>query len=230
MQLTAENITTVTGVTLDATKANNIWIPAVIQEIQTRCNRSFMGDDAYVQPQTGTTNWVNEVPPETVDGVNKIFTLTQTPTDGKVEVYRDGQRVFQGVDYSLDVENKRIEFVEAPLPGSQIPIFVKYLPAGEVDTDAEEAEVPEFPPDLGVAACWHTVIVAQSDPASVLTAQNDSDVKAEWVGNLKVEYFGNGTEKRKEIEDTWSQVLTRYRIPAICDLSQTQSQSMPTSW
>ena len=220
MQLTTANIQSVTKVALDETAAQNIWIPAVIQEIQTRCNRAFTDDDAY-KPTGSKSNWIRgEIPVGVVDGVNTIFTLAQTPDPTKIEVYRDGQLIFNEVDYTLT--NRQLDFVEPPLAGSQITLSVNYLPLGLPD-DEETTNVPEFPPDLDVAACWRTVILAQENPAATLTAQNDADVKSETTGSLKVEYFENAVAKRQEIASNWDKIIKRYRIPAICDSSRTQS-------
>lgn len=227
MQLTTANILAVTKIELDQTAADSIWIPAVIQEIQTRCNRSFTDDDAW-HDKTTASNWIRgEIPQGAVDGVNTIFTLSETPDPTKIEVYRDGQLIYNDVDYTLT--NRQLDFVEPPLAGSQIPLSVNYLPLGLPD-DEEPTSVPELPPDLGVAACWRTVLLAQDNPVTTLTAQNDADVKSETTGSLKVEYFENAVTKRQEITDNWSKVLKRYRIPAICTSSQISSTSLASSW
>lgn len=225
MQLSVANILSVTQIALDETAADNIWIPAVIQEIQQRCNRTFCDDDAWEKRQSNS-NWVRDEKPEgVVDGVNRIFTLAQTPDPTKIEVYRDGQLIYNDVDYTLT--NRQLDFAQAPLPGSQMAITVNYLPLGWPD-DEEPSSVPELPPDLGVAACWRTVLLAQNNPAQTLAGQY-SNVKSETTGSLKVEYF-DGATAREQLDQEWDKVIRRYRIPAICDSSQTTSPSMDSGW
>lgn len=225
MQLTVDTICAVTKINLDTTAANNIWIPAVKQEIETRCNRSFIGDDGSHTPQSGVLSWVRyEIPVGNVDGVNTEFTLSQTPQPNKVEVYVDGQLVLPNVDYTIDEDV--ITFASAPVGGSEHPIWVNFLPLGLPD-DEDESQEPEYPYDLGVAACWHTVIIANADP---LTAVTDGNIKSESTGSLRVEYFADSDTAKQKIEDNWAAILTRYRKPAICDSSQTQSQSMASNW
>lgn len=214
MQLTVETIYAVTKVTLDTTAANNIWIPAVKQEIQTKCNRTFLGEDGSHTPSSGMISWIRyEIPTGEVNGVNTEYTLSQTPQPNKVEVYVDGQLVMPNVDYTID-ENV-ITFTSAPESGSEHPIWVNYLPLGLPDDEDESAE-PEYPYDLGVAACWHTVLLASDDPVARATTQSSGNIKSETTGDLKVEYFADSSTTIKQIEETWEQVLKRYRIPAIC--------------
>lgn len=226
MQLTVANVTSVTGATLDETAAENIWIPAVIQEIQGRCNRTFTGDDAW-QDAGSHNNWVRGVTPDgVIDGINTIFTLPDTPDPNNIYVWRDGQLVYNEEDYTLT--NRQLEFVVAPQAGSKKALVVDYLPLGLAD-DEETVSVPELPPDLGVAACWRTVVLAQDNPLSRLAGQNESSVKSETTGALKVEYFDNGLSVRDQILSEWAQILKRYRKPAICDSSPTSSTSMALS-
>ena len=227
MQLTVANITSVTGATIDETATVNIWIPAVQQEIQIRCNRTFTGDDAWVTPSSQSA-WVHgEIPGGIVNGQNTIFTLAQTPDPTTLKVWRDGQLMQIEVDYTLT--NKQIEFVEAPLAGSGVPLVADYLPQGSQDDESQTSE-PEYPPDLGVAACWRTVLLAQDNPVATLTAQSEGDIKSETTGGLKVEYFENSKEKRQEIQEQWDKVLRRYRIPAICDSSPIPSTSLASGF
>lgn len=225
MQLTVDTIYAVTKVNLDETAATNIWIPAVKQEIETRCNRTFLGDDGAHKPQSGTISWIRyEIPQGNVDGANTDFVLAQTPQPNKVEVYVDGQLAMPGANADYTIENKTITFTAAPESGSEHPIWVNYLPLGAED-DEEESQEQEYPYDLGVAACWHTVLLANDDPITRTTTQTDGNIKSETTGSLKVEYFADSSTTIKQIEETWEQVLKRYRIPAICGSSQTQSAS-----
>ena len=222
MQLTTANILAVTGETVDETAAENIWIPAVACEIQTRCNRTFAGDDAYA-PTTGKTNWVRgEIPQGVVDGVNTIFTLAQTPDPTKLYIHRDGQLVYQGVNADYTLTNRQIEFVLPPLPGSEVPLSADYLPLGS--DDEEESDEPDYPPDLAVAACWQIVLRADYSPLSDVNNQY-SNVKSETTGGLKVEYFEGGSTREK-LNDEWAKILKRYRKPAICDSSLIPSASL----
>lgn len=230
MQLTVDTIYAVTRVNLDETAANNIWIPAVKQEIETRCNRTFMGDDAAHKPQSGTISWVRyEIPAGVVDGVNTQFTLAQTPQPNKVEIYVDGQLIMPGENADYTMDGNTITFSSAPESGSEHPIWANYLPLGAED-DEEESQEAEYPYDLGVAACWRTVLLANEDPLNDVATTSDTNIKSESTGSLKVEYFENVTQRKEEIITKWDKVIKRYRIPAICDSSQTPSPFTGSSW
>lgn len=66
---------------------------------------------------TGSASWVyNETPSGTVDGSNTTFTLAHTPVSGSLMLFRDGQLMKEGDDYTLS--GNTITFSTAPASGS----------------------------------------------------------------------------------------------------------------
>lgn len=63
-------------------------------------------------------NKINEVPTGTIDGVNAVFTLSQSPANtAELEVYLDG--LFED-DYSFNPSTNEITLNTAPALGQQI--------------------------------------------------------------------------------------------------------------
>ena len=54
----------------------------------------------------------------TVDGSNTAFTTANTPVDGTLQVYIDGQLMKSGDDYTAS--GSTVTFTEAPVSGSTI--------------------------------------------------------------------------------------------------------------
>lgn len=60
-----------------------------------------------------TKNIENEVPTGTINGINTNFTLTNTPVSGNENVYLNGMRQKNTVDYTIS--NNIITFISAPI-------------------------------------------------------------------------------------------------------------------
>lgn len=71
------------------------------------------------------TLFVNETPTGTVDGVNKIFTIAETPIIGSEFLFMSGALRYPGLSYTINAETKTITFVKAPR--QRTVLFIKYI-------------------------------------------------------------------------------------------------------
>ncbi len=73
-----------------------------------------------------TITVVAETPSGTIDGANKIFTLTSTPLTNTLDLYHNGIHQWEGVDYTLSTN--QITMTDAPIGGADPDTLrAKYL-------------------------------------------------------------------------------------------------------
>ncbi len=73
---------------------------------------------------TSYTNVVGEAPTGTIDGVNKEFTIANTPIANTFKLYFNGLRQKETSDFTLS--GTTITFVEAPMEGTNILVDYQY--------------------------------------------------------------------------------------------------------
>lgn len=80
-----------------------------------------IGQDVYVQYSKTTSQFEQEVPIGTVDGVNTVFYTVGTPQAAKsVFVYLEGMIQNSITKYTLDILNSKITFTIPPAVGQEL--------------------------------------------------------------------------------------------------------------
>lgn len=87
------------------------------------------------------TNLVSEVPAGTVDGTNKVFSLTQTPLSASLRVFQNGFLLTPDIHYTFD--QTAITYVDGfqPIPGDRQIAYYE-TPIGDNGVTLEIIEVP----------------------------------------------------------------------------------------
>jgi hypothetical protein len=82
-----------------------------------------------------------------------------------------------------------------------------FIPAPPPNDESNDTPAPDYPSDLGVAACKRAIELFSSRSQTT-----SKEVKTEQSGGMKVEYFeSEGSGKA----DDWHAALDKYRIPSL---------------
>lgn len=118
------------------------------------------GSDAvnktFVESQFNT-DIVREVPAGVVDGVNAVFTLSNTPAAGTEHIWRNGQLQNLGGGNDYTIVGNTVTFAVAPLVGSIL--LSSYLTAAAMNPSRATREVP-----TGVVNGINTVFSLSNTP------------------------------------------------------------------
>lgn len=101
--------------TVASSKAVKVYADALKTDLQGQINDAVTKLEVHVD---------EEVPVGTIDGVNKIFAIANTPKAGSVKVYLNGIRLRSGAENDYVLEDKNITFVDAPQVNDSL--FVDY--------------------------------------------------------------------------------------------------------
>jgi hypothetical protein len=87
-------------------------------------------DDTIVRPsnwnEAHAVTFFKETPSGAINGVNLVFTLTQTPITDSLDLYLNGLLLWEGDDYTLSTN--QITMIEAPIGGADPDVLrAKYL-------------------------------------------------------------------------------------------------------
>jgi len=87
-----------------------------IVDVLNKINRSVVNSTSPVYSET---------PAGTIDGSNKVFTLSNIPISGSLQLFLNGMYMTgSGEDYHLS--SLTITFINAPVPGSVLRSFFSY--------------------------------------------------------------------------------------------------------
>ncbi|MBR2246173.1 hypothetical protein [Oceanobacillus profundus] len=60
------------------------------------------------------------------NGINRVFVLLHQPLSDSLQVFKDGMLMTKNVDYTLNIQEKRITFSEKQIPQEASVITVSY--------------------------------------------------------------------------------------------------------
>lgn len=89
-----------------SSKAVKVYVDATKTDLQNQISAAVVKISTFVD---------EEVPVGTIDGVNKVFTLANSPAAGSVKLYLNGQRYRAGAENDFVIADKVITMVEAPV-------------------------------------------------------------------------------------------------------------------